>query len=397
MKNQTARRRDTKIILILGALTTLVPFSVDTYLPAIPVIAEEFGTSSAHMTFSLTTFFIGFSLGQLIYGPLLDKFGRKKPLYFGLAISIAASIACVMAANEQQFITFRFIQALGASAATVAAITMVRDFFTQEESARIFSMLILVIGTSPLLAPSLGGLITTHFGWIWIFVFLSLLAVGLLQLIIFTLPQKYIADPGISLNIKHQTKRYISILKQRDFLTYALAGAFSFATLFIYIAGAPIIFMQVFHVKPETFGVILALLSSGFIGGSQLNVLLLRKFSSREIFRIAMSGQVIIALLFLLGTLSGWYGEVGTMINFFFLLLCLGFTNPNATALAFEPFNENLGSASALLGTIRIGIAGLASAAIALFHTKSILPVALMIASTATLALLIFLAGQRKR
>ncbi len=384
-----------KIILILGTLTTLVPFSIDTYLPAVPDIAREFGTTTATMAFSLTTFFIGFALGQLIYGPLLDRFGRKKPLYYGLALSIIGSVGCMFTHDEKIFIAIRFVQALGAAAASVAAITMVRDFFTQEESARIFSMLILVIGTSPLLAPTIGGFITSHIGWQWIFVLLALQAFAMGLMVFFLLPVRYKADPGVSLKISQQAARYLEILKKPQFLTYVFTGAFSFATLFLYIAGAPIIFLQVFDVGTQTFGIIFAVLASGFVAGSQLNILLLKKFTSKQIFPIALYCQAIVAFLFLLGAVNGWYGEIQTIVLFFLLLLCLGFNAPNALSLAYEPLSGNLGSASALLGTIRIGIAGLASAGIGLFHTKTSLPVALMIAITVIIAISIYRIGRR--
>jgi DHA1 family bicyclomycin/chloramphenicol resistance-like MFS transporter len=312
------------------------------------------------------------------------------PLFYGLGISVLFSLACLLSWNETAFMLFRFLQALGASVATVAAITMVRDYFSQEESARIFSMLILVIGSSPLLAPTIGGAIAINFGWRWIFVFLSLLALLLLLLVRFFLPVKYRPDREISLKLKHQTTRYISILREPQFLVYAVAGAFSFASLFIYVAGSPIIFLDVFQVGPRTFGLYFALLSLGFIGGSQLNILVLRRFTSRQIFRITLISQVVTSLVFLLGAYNGWYGQTATLVFLFLLLLCLGFISPNAMSLALEPFEGNLGSASALLGTIRIGVAGLASASIGFFHTSSIAPIALMMASTIMLAMLIF-------
>lgn len=390
MTNPDIRKYRLRIILILGAMTTLVPFSVDSYLPAVPEIAAYFETSSAKMSYSLSTFFVGFAIGQLIYGPLLDKFGRKIPLFFGLGISIVFSLACLVSWNEIIFMVFRFLQALGASAATVAAITMVRDYFSQKESAKIFSMLILVIGASPLLAPTIGGAIAVSLGWRWIFVFLSLLAILLYLLVWFFLPVKYRADSEISLKLRHQVSRYITILRQPQFLAYSLAGAFSFASLFIYVAGSPVLFLDVFQVGARTFGLIFALLSLGFIGGSQLNILLLRIFTSRQIFRVALFMQVAASLGFLLGAINGWYGQTATLIFLFLLLLCLGFISPNALSLALEPFEGNLGSASALLGTIRIGIAGLASASIGFFHTTGITPIALMMASTIMVAMLIF-------
>jgi DHA1 family bicyclomycin/chloramphenicol resistance-like MFS transporter len=390
MANRNVTKHSLKIILILGTMTTLVPFSVDSYLPAVPEIASHFSTSSAALSYSLSAFFIGFAIGQLIYGPLLDKYGRKIPLYYGLAISILFSMACLMSWNETTFMLFRFVQALGASAATVAAITMVRDFFTKEESARIFSLLVLVIGSSPLLAPTIGGAIAMSLGWRWIFIFLALLAIFVFILVRFFLPVTYRPDREISLGLRHQASRYISILKEPQFLVYALAGAFSFASLFIYVAGSPIIFLDVFQVGQHAFGLIFALLSLGFIGGSQLNILLLRRFSSRQIFRVALLMQVAASMVFLVGAYSGWYGQTATLVFLFILLLCLGFISPNAMSLALEPFDGNLGSASALLGTIRIGIAALASASIGIFQATTVAPIALIMASTITTAMLIF-------
>ncbi len=397
MTLQNDRPHSAKIILILGFLTTLVPFSVDSYLPAVPELAAYFGTTPATMSFSLTTFFAGFAVGQLFYGPLLDRFGRKIPLYAGLFISMVFSLACILSWSSTSFMVFRFLQALGASAATVAAITMVRDFFTREESAKVFSLLVLVIGSSPLLAPSIGSVISTSAGWKWIFIFLSILGLLLMMLVMFFLPVNYRADRGISLDIRHQSSRYLAILKEPQFLAYTLAGAFSFASLFIYVAGSPIIFLKVFQVSPQAFGLIFALLSVGFIGGSQLNILVLRKFSSRQIFRVALIAQFTSALLFLLGSYGGWYGQTGTLIFLFTLLLCLGFVSPNALALALEPFEGNLGSASALLGTIRIGIAGLASGSIGLFEASRVAPIALLMTSAIFIALLIFAASKTGR
>ncbi|QGY42709.1 Bcr/CflA family efflux MFS transporter [Maribellus comscasis] len=297
-----------KIIIILGILTAFVPFSIDTYLPAMTHIADYFGTTSARMTFSLTTFFIGFATGQILYGPLLDLYGRKLPLYFGLVISILASVGCIFAWNAGSFIVFRFIQALGASVASVSALAMVRDFFPPEESSRIFSMLVLVIGSSPLLAPTLGGYITAHVGWHWIFVFLSLMALALISLVFFILPVNYTPDKNSKLKIPVLVKDYWTILTKPQFITYALAGAFSFSSLFIYVAGSPIIFMEKYHMTAQNFGIVFAMLSVGFIGGSQLNILALKKFKSRQIFQFALVCQLFVAMVFFFGILNDWYG-----------------------------------------------------------------------------------------
>lgn len=395
-KYYTAGRGRVKIIIILGILTAYVPFSIDTYLPAMTHIADYFGTTSAKMTFSLTTFFIGFATGQILYGPLLDLYGRKLPLYFGLGISILASGGCIFAWDASSFIVFRFIQALGASVASVSALAMVRDFFPPKDSSRIFSMLVLIIGSSPLLAPTIGGFITSHIGWKWIFVFLSLMAVALASLVFFILPVNYFPDKKSRLKISVLVKDYWTILNKPQFITFALSGAFSFASLFIYVAGAPIIFMEKYNMTAQSFGIVFAMLSVGFIGGSQLNILALKKFSSRQIFQFALVIQLLFALLFFIGILNDWY-ERNTIIVFLFLiLLCLGFTSPNGIALSLDPIQKNLGSASALVGTIRIGIAGLSSGGIGLLNVTNSVPIAGMMLGTVFISFSILAIGRKR-
>lgn len=385
-----------KIIVILGILTAYVPFSVDSYLPAIPRIADFFGTTPAHMTLSLTTFFIGFASGQILYGPILDRFGRKKPLYYGLFISILASAGCIFSWSEFSFIAFRFVQALGASVASVAALAMVRDFFPPEESPKIFSMLVLIIGSSPLLAPTIGGFITAHAGWQWVFVFLSGMAIVLFAIIYFFLPVKYVPGKDATLKISVLVKNYLGILRNPQFITYAFSGAFSFATLFIYVAGSPIIFMEKYGMDTQTFGILFAVLSIGFIGGSQLNILVLKRFSSMQIFRFALAFQATTGLVFVTGALNNWYDMYTTIILLFLLLLSIGFTSPNGIALALAPIRENLGSASALVGTIRIGVAGLSSGSIAVLKSTNSIPVAGMIMVTVLLSVFILIVGSRR-
>jgi len=383
------------IILILGILTAYVPFSVDTYLPAMPSIADFFGTTSARMTYSLSTFFMGFAIGQIIYGPLLDRFGRKIPLYFGVVLSILASLACILSWNIGSFIAFRFIQALGASVASVSALAMVRDFFPPEESSKIFSMLVLVIGASPLLAPYIGSQIMELFSWQWIFLFLILLAIGIMSLVRFVLPTAYVPGKDASLKITTVVRNYREVLFNPQFLTYAIGGAFSFSSLFIYVAGSPIIFMEHFDVTPKVFGYIFAGLSVSFIGGSQINILLLKYFSSQNIFRFALISQFVFGLIYFTGGISHLLGMNLNIVFLFLILLSIGFTSPNGIALALAPIRKNLGTASALVGMIRIGIAGLASASVGLLKATDSIPVAGMMMATTFLSFLVVMTGLR--
>ncbi len=382
-----------KIILILGILTAYVPFSVDSYLPAIPGIADFFGTTSARMTYSLSSFFMGFAIGQLIYGPLLDLFGRKIPLYFGVMLSILASGACISSWSAESFIVFRFLQALGASVASVSALAMVRDFYPPEESSKIFSMLVLVIGASPLLAPYIGSHIMELLSWKWIFVFLMLLAIVIMTLVRFALPTRYVPPEDASINIKTIARNYWDIIRHPQFIIFAVGGALSFASLFIYVAGSPIVFMEHFNVTPKLFGYIFAGLSIGFIGGSQLNILLLKRFSSQKIFLIALTFQLIFGIIYLTGVSNHWFNRDLNIIFLFLVLFCIGFTSPNGIALALAPIRKNMGTASALVGMIRIGIAGLSSASIGLLKATDSLPVAGMITATASFSFLVILTG----
>jgi DHA1 family bicyclomycin/chloramphenicol resistance-like MFS transporter len=331
----------------------------------------------------------------MIYGPLLDRYGRKKPLYVGLTIFLVTCIGCTQVESTESLVILRFVQALGGCVAWVSALAMVRDFFPVEQSARIFSLLILVIGLSPLLAPTLGGFIATALGWRAVFIGLALIVFLILMVTIFFLPEGHKADPTVSLNAKPMFRTFVSILKHPQFYTYSLAGAFSFSTLFIYVAGSPVIFMEIYNVSPQMYGGIFAFLSIGFIGGSQLNILINKKYSSEQIFNVALSTLLVTGFVFLIGSWNQWYGLEATIAIFFVALSCLGLTNPNATALALAPFSKNVGSASALLGSLQIGVAGLASGCIGLLNSSDSVAVAATMSGTSFLAFLILRFGRK--
>lgn len=383
------------IIWILGALATVSPFAIDLYLPAFSEIAVDFETTPARISLSISSYFIGMAIGQILYGPLLDRFGRKKPLFVGLLVFIVASIGCTQSESLELLVVFRFIQALGGSAAWVAAVAMVRDFFPVKESAKVFSLLILILGVSPLLAPTFGGFIATALGWQAIFFVLAGIGLLILLIVFLFLPEGHQPDAGISLKPRPILRTFFSILRQSQFSTYTFSGAFSFATLFIYVAGSPIIFMEIFHISPKVYGGIFALLSVGFIGSSQLNIFLTRKYASEKIFRVALISQVIASFIFLAGAFSG-FGLYATIAMFFIILSCLGICNPNATALALAPFSRNVGSASSLLGCTQIGIAALASSGVSLFDSQNTFPIVALMAGTSTVALIILWVGRRR-
>ena len=384
-----------KLILILGSLTALGPFSIDMYLPGFEGIATDLNTTVAKVAMSLSSYFIGISAGQLLYGPLLDRFGRKKPLFIGLMVYILASLGCVYVTNIDTFIGLRFIQAIGSCAATVASVAMVRDLFPVKDIPKVFSMLMLVVGLSPMLAPTIGGYITADYGWHTVFFILMCMGIVILLAAQFGLPNTSVPDTTMSLKPKPILRNFKEVLQEPQFYTYALTGAMAFSGLFTYVAASPIVFMKIFEVGPKVYGWIFAFMSLSFIGSSQLNSLLLRKYSSQQLIFGALFCQSIVSIVFLLLALNGWLGMYETIGMLFLFLACLGISNPNTAGLTMAPFTKNAGSASALMGAIQLGLGALASFFVGLFVINSIVPmVAIMVVST-LLAFLILNIGRK--
>ena len=383
------------LILILGSLTALGPFSIDMYLPGFPAIAKDLHTTAAKVSLSLSGFFIGISLGQLLYGPLLDKFGRKKPLFIGLILYIIASAGCAYATSINALIFLRVIQAIGSCASAVASVAMVRDLFPVKDNAKVFSLLLLVVGVSPMIAPTVGGYVTATFGWQAVFLILMGMGIAILAATFLWLPDSYKPDNTISLKPKPILLNFWAVLREPQFCTYAFTGAIAFAGLFAYVSGSPLVFMEVFHTDEKVYGWIFAFLSVGFIGSSQLNTLFLRKFKSEQIVKAALMGQVIIGALFLSVALNGLLTLPITIFFLFLFLSCIGFTYPNAAALSLAPFTKNAGSASAMMGAIQMGMGTLISVVISLFEVPSAVPMIAAMAGSATLALSVLLIGRR--
>lgn len=388
------RRQNFFLIVTLGILNALTPFSIDMYLPSFPQIAGDLGVPVAQMALTVSFYFIGYALGQVFYGPLLDRFGRKKPLYFGLGLYILASLGCMNATSLNELMFYRLLSALGGCSASVGTMAMVRDFFPAEASARVFSMLMLVLSASPLLAPGIGSLVVTWTGWRAIFAILAVMGLVDLLLVKFALPHGYEPDRSVRLRAGPVLSSFKEILKNPTFSTYVFAGSFSFAGLFVYIAGSPAIFMEGFGVSPQGYGLIFAILAVGMIGGGQLNMLLMKFADERKIFRTALLLQVACSMLFLIGTLAGGLGVVSTVAVMFGILACAGVTYPNAVALGLSSFTRNVGSASALLGFLQLGIGALVSAGVGFLDVRGSLPTALAIAISSTLGLLIVLVSR---
>ncbi|MGO4770420.1 multidrug effflux MFS transporter [Flavobacterium sp. W22_SRS_FK3] len=384
-----------KLILVLGSLTALGPFSIDMYLPGFSGIAKDLNTTVAKVSMSLSSYFIGISAGQLLYGPLLDRFGRKRPLFIGLMVYILASLGCVYVADIDTFIFLRFIQAVGSCAATVASVAMVRDLFPVKDIPKVFSLLMLVLGLSPMLAPTIGGYVTEDYGWHSVFLILMCMGIAILTASQIGLPNSYKPDTSISLKPKPIISNFLKVLKEPQFFTYAFTGAIAFSGLFSYVAASPMIFMDIYHVNAKTYGWIFAFMSVSFIGSSQLNSVLLRRFTSEQMIFSALITQSAISITFLILSLNNLLGLYETIGMLFLFLGCLGISNPNTAGLTMAPFAKNAGSASALMGAIQLGLGALASFAIGIFVKDSVAPMVAIMTATTILAFIILNIGKR--
>ena len=249
------------LILILGALSTISPFSIDMYLPGFPAIAADLNTTIPVVQLSLTSYFIGIAAGQLLYGPLLDRFGRKRPLYAGLSLYILATLGCALIHSADALIVMRFLQAVGGCAGMVAAQALVRDLFPLEKTAQAFSWITLVIAVSPMIAPAVGGYVTVAFGWPSIFYILAALTGAILIGIYAVLPEGKGPDATLSLLPRPVISNFLTVVKQRQFLLYTLAGGIATAAPFAYIAGSSDVFINRYGVSEQEYGLIFSFIA----------------------------------------------------------------------------------------------------------------------------------------
>lgn len=375
---------------MLGLLSAIGPFSIDMYLPGFKAIATDLNTNIEHIQLSLTSFFIGIASGQIIYGPLLDRFGRKAPLIIGLLIYIGASVGCVYIQSADGLIVLRFIQALGSCVGMVASRAMVRDYFPASETAKIFSMLMLVIGISPILAPTMGGYIIDSWGWHYIFVFLTLLTTLILLGVVFVLPKSR-SNPSLSLMPTPIINNFLQVLKTRQFIIYSIAGGMASSGMYAYLSGSPFVMMDIYGLNEKQYGWVFALIAAGLITTSQLNNIMLRRLKSEDIARSALMIQAIVGFTMLILALTNFLTLYGIIFLIFCFLACQGFVFPNTSALALNPFTKSAGSASALLGSIQLSIGAIASVLVSFFHNKTNIPMVSIMAACAIFSYLILL------
>lgn len=389
----SAKKHGLLTLVILGLLSAIGPFSIDMYLPGFESIAESLQTTVSHIQLSLTSFFIGIASGQLIFGPLLDRFGRKMPLVVGLVIYVVASLSCALTNSADHLIAYRFIQALGSCGGMVASRAMVRDFYGPTESAKIFSLLMLVIGISPIVAPTVGSFVIGHWDWHGIFLVLAGMTTCILLAVLFFLPESQGANSSISLLPRPIIQSYWQVFKTRQFFTYAFAGGLASSGLYAYLAGSPYIMITLYGLDEKEYGLVFALIASALITASQLNRYLLRYHRSEVVAKIALIVQSSVGLVLVICCLTEIV-NLFTLIALIFLFLgSQGFVFPNTSALALAPFSKLAGSASALLGGLQMAIGAISSGLVSYLHNGTTGPMALVMAGCASLSLFILLAG----
>ncbi|PKH82899.1 Bcr/CflA family drug resistance efflux transporter [Pseudomonas sp. Choline-02u-1] len=367
-----------RTILILGALSAFGPLAIDFYLPAFPAMALAFGTDEQHVQLTLAAYFLGLSLGQLAYGPISDRFGRRLPLLSGVALFTLASLACAYAPSLEWLIGARFVQALGGCAGMVISRAVVADKCDAVGSAKVFSQLMLVMGLAPILAPMLGGLLVNTTGWQSIFLVLTGFSAAAGLAVALGLPESMPAHVPRQ-PLSGALRQYARLVKDSVYLGHALTGGIAIAGMFAYIAGSPFVFIKLYGVPAEHFGWLFGTNAAGFILVAQVNARLLAKRGPafllvRAVWVYFLAGLTLLAV-------SAMRPEAlwPLLIPLFICIASLGCIIPNASACAMNGQGARAGSASAMLGCLQFSIAAGAAALVGALHDGSAVPMAMVI------------------
>lgn len=366
---------------MLGALSAFSPLSIDMYLPAFPRIAADFGVELGQVQLTLSVFLIGMAVGQTFYGPLADRWGRRAPLLFGLALFVVAAAGCALAQGIGSLTLSRLAMALGGSAGVVITRAVVRDSFNESESAHIYSLLMLVMGVAPILAPLLGGQLLLITGWRGIFWVLAGFGFVCLLATARWLPDTLPRERRVAHGVVDALRVYGRLLLDLRFIGYVGAVGCTSGVLFGYISGAPSVFIEQHGVTPQAFGLFFGANAGGLIAASQLNRWLLRRWRARQILDTAYTVNTVAALLLVAEALTGWGGFAVLVGLLFVCIATTGLIFPNTAALAMTPFGAVAGSASALMGTLQFGMGGIAGTAVGLLHDGTARPMAAVLAA----------------
>jgi DHA1 family bicyclomycin/chloramphenicol resistance-like MFS transporter len=383
-----------RIILILGALSAFAPLAIDFYLPGFPAMATAFATDEKHIQLTLAVYFGGLAIGQLIYGPLADRFGRRGPLLSGVTLFTLASFACAYAPSLEWLIGARFVQALGGCAGMVISRAVVSDKCDAVGSAKVYSQLMLVTGLAPILAPLAGGVMVGLWGWQSIFLALSVFSVMAAIAVALGLPETFPADKPRQ-PLSGSLRRYGALLSDRVYLGYALTGGISIAGMFAYIAGSPFVFIKLYGVAPEHYGWLFGSNAAGFILVAQLNARLLSKRGPAFLLSRTVWVYVLAAITLLGITALRTEALWPLLVPLFICIASLGCILPNTSACAMAGQGARAGSASALLGCIQFGVAAGAASLVGVLHDGTAMPMAMVISLCGVLAVTVAVSTQR--
>ena len=376
-------RRFLRLALVLGLITAVGPFAIDMYLPAMPTMGASLDASPMAVQGSLMAFFITIGLCQLVYGPLSDIVGRKAPIYAGLAIFAAGSIGCALAPTIGVLIGFRVVQAIGACASMVVPRAIVRDLHTGHEATRLMSLLMLVVGISPILAPLTGSFVIAAFGWRGVFVALTVAAALAFLLAAVELKETRPAERRSDSSWIGAVRAYKELAVDPEFIGLTLVGGFGMSAFFVYLASAPFVFINFYGLSPQMFSLCFALNAASFFGFSQLTGSLTQRYGLRAVIRVAVCGfalaPAILAILFAAGVQHFALMIAMLFVGYGFLVLVL----PTAAVLALEHHGAIAGTASALMGSLQMIVGAAIMAVASLFASGGPVPMTVGIACCA--------------
>jgi DHA1 family bicyclomycin/chloramphenicol resistance-like MFS transporter len=384
-----------RMIVVLGLLVALGPLTIDMYLPALPSIADELSVSSSVVQLTLTGTLAGLALGQLIVGPLSDSVGRRRPLMAGIVLHMLASVLCLFAPNIAVLGVARTLQGVGAAAAMVVAIAIVGDLFTDSAAATVMSRLMLVLGVAPVVAPSLGAAVLLEASWHWVFAVLVVLAGLLLLLAVLALPETLPKSHRRPLKVSGIFATYGELLRDTRFVILVLVAALGMSGLFAYVAGASFVLQDHYGLNQQTFALVFGAGAVALIGATQLNVVLLRRFTPATIVVWSLVAAAVFGAVFVGLAAAGIGGLLAFVLPVWAILGAMGLVIPNAPALALSRHPDAAGTAAALLGAGQFGFGAAVAPLVGVLGNDELALAAVMTAGVVVALFALLAAGVR--
>ncbi|NIJ09243.1 DHA1 family bicyclomycin/chloramphenicol resistance-like MFS transporter [Sphingomonas vulcanisoli] len=369
-------------VILLGTLSAFGSVSIDMYLPALPSIAKSLHASEAPAQITVAAYILGLAFGQLFYGPISDRYGRRKPLLFGIGLYIVGTLGCILAPTIHVMIAFRVIQALGGCAGQVIGRAIVRDSFAHDEVLHVLSMLVLVFGITPVLAPLLGGWLLLVASWRWLFGFQLLFAVIIGTISALTLKESRSATAAALARSENPFRSYLSLLGNRQLSGYLLTGAFSGAALFTYISTSPDVIIGMYHFSPQQFGWVFAVNAAGYVASNQMNARLARRYPSDTILKWANRIIFGVSLVMVFNATTGIGGALGILAPMFLIMSGFGFNQSNAMAGALNVDPRRAGTTASLQGAAGLLAGSICATATGLMRDGTPRPMSWVIAAS---------------